>query len=91
MRIAFGGEGVLGRFGGVGVVLKGVFCRFGGSWRRWGCWGIFKWCLGCFEGVVGGVLGVLGRFMGCWGHLGVLGAFGGITIHGSILCSIANV
>ena len=40
------------------VVLKGVWGALGGLGYVgvfWGCWGSFKWRLGCFEGGVGAV------------------------------------
>ena len=45
MRITVGGRGVE-------VVLKDVVVAFEGLGDVgvfWGCWGSFKWCLGCFE------------------------------------------
>ena len=81
---SIGGRGCWLVLGGFRIVLKGVFVVLGvlGTFGVfWWCWRRFNWCLGCFEGVVVGVFGVLGRFMECLGRLGVLGTFGGITIH----------
>ena len=68
-RLKGGDDGILGVLGSFGVYL--------GALRGVGCFG----GVGGVWKVVSGVF--WGYFMGCWGSLGVIGAFWNITIHGN--------